>query len=480
MSVFRVVNATVVRVIRSRSISDRSRFIVIATIWLACWCMSQSSFVGVPAVVAQTPADSADSGDSGDSGDLSDAVESGDATESAIELDDVLDWIDELEAPEAAVRNQAEAKLIEAGAPVLQYLPEPYPGMPIEVRGRLERVRRTIRDTRAIRATGVDATQIRLASVKNLSQALEAISRDSGVEFQHSHDPFAPVKGSETPLPFWHALDLVLDQVGLDVNFYGGDRTTLALVPRTASRPSRVDSAAYAGIYRLEPVLVSSTRSLRSEDQSSMNLTIEASWQPGRTPIGLTLPTSELRGRLDDGGRLRPQPTADTIEVATTADIAQTEFFLPMQLPAGTPQQIQSLSGIVRALIPGDSKTFELSLTEPNASVQQDAMSVSIDQVRPNGALVELRVAIDLRDAQDSLESHRQWIFENEAFVRDDEGNRVDHLGYEVFRQTKSGVGIGYLFDIGDDWNGMNFVYKSPTSVSPNEVSFVLQDIALP
>ena len=458
MSIFRVFNATVVRVIQTASGWRKRQHAAVAVMLAVSWLECPHHLVSVSAV-AQT---------------------STETQPRAIQLDDILDWIDELDASEAAVRNQAEAKLIEAGPPVLQYLPEPYPGMPIEVRGRLERVRRTIRDARAIRTKGVDATQIRLADVKNLSQALEAISRDSGVEFEHSHDPFAPVKGSDTPLPFWHALDFVLDQVEMDVNFYGGDRATLALIPRSPSRPSRVDSAAYAGIYRLEPVLVSSTRSLRSEEQSSMNLTIEASWQPGRTPIGLTLPTDEVRGRLDDGGRLRPQLTADTIEVATTADLAQTEFFLPLQLPAGTPQHIESLSGVVRALIPGDSKTFELALTEANASTQHDAMTVSIDQVRPNGPLVELRVSIELRDAEDALESHRQWIFENDAFVRDAEGGRIDHLGYEVFRQTKDGVGIGYLFDIGDDWNGMHFVYASPTSVSPDEVSFVLQDIALP
>jgi hypothetical protein len=213
---------------------------------------------------------------------------------------------------------------------------------------------------------------------------------------------------------------------------------------------------------------------------SGLNVGVEISWEPRFTPIGLTIPIKQLTGRLDDDATLQPQESGETIDIATSAEIAFSEFYLPLQLPAGQPEKIESLSGLIRALLPGKQQTFELSLNELGVNQTIDAMTVQIEAIRKNGPLQEVRVGIQLQDADRSLESHRHWIYENQAFVRLKDGSRADHLGYEVYRQTESGVGIGYLFDLGDTVQESTFVYESPTAVVPNEVTFVLQDIPLP
>ena len=211
-----------------------------------------------------------------------------------------------------------------------------------------------------------ESAKIRLDQATTLGEALEAISRDSGVEFETRADESIAITPVETPLPFWHALDLVLDEADLDINFYGGGRGTLQLVPRRDERPSRVDSAAYAGVYRIEPTSVTSRRSLNQPNLSGLNIGIEISWEPRVTPIGLTIPIQQLAGRLDDDAVLEPQQSGDTIDIATNSEIAFSEFYMPMQLPAGQPDKIESLSGIIRALLPGKRQTFELPLAAPN------------------------------------------------------------------------------------------------------------------
>jgi hypothetical protein len=121
-----------------------------------------------------------------------------------------------------------------------------------------------------------------------------------------------------------------------------------------------------------------------------------------------------------------------------------------------------------------------LDLAEPNATQRIDAMTVQVEQVRRNGPLHEVRVSIELEDANRSLESHRHWIFENPVYITREDGSRADHLGFEVFRQTKTGVGVGYLFDLGDSVGKSKLIYESPTAVVNNEVEFVIQDILLP
>lgn len=393
---------------------------------------------------------------------------------------DVLEWFDELDAPALATRRTAEKSLIAAGPEALDFLPDAKPGFSIEASERLARVRKVLMAMRTESEVQADSATVRLDKANTLGEALEAISRESGVEFEHQADASIAFTPVPSPLPFWHALDLVLDQAGLDINFYGGGRGILQLTPRRPERPSRVDSAAYAGVYRIEPTSVTSRRSLKQPELSGLNVGIEISWEPRVTPIGLTIPVQQLRGDLDDGVALGAQQSGETIDVATSGEIAFSEFYLPMQLPAGQPGQIESLSGVIRALLPGKRHSFELALDQPGSTQTIDAMTVRIEAIRRDGPLHEIRFAVELKDADRSLESHRHWIFENQAFVRRADGTRSDHLGYEVYRQTGSSVGIGYLFDLGDSVQESTFIYESPTAVLPNEVPFVIQDIPLP
>ncbi|QDT03260.1 hypothetical protein K227x_16420 [Rubripirellula lacrimiformis] len=395
---------------------------------------------------------------------------------------DVLQWVEELDANRLTKRKSAERALIAAGPDALPYLPETKPGISIEAAERLSRVRKTLMKMRTEDEAESDAFTVSLADVSNLGEALEAISRDSGVEFDHEADSSLAISPVAAPLGFWHAVDLVLDQSNLDINFYGGDESTLKLVGRNPDRPSRVDSAAYAGVYRIEPTAVTSRRSLNNPTLSGLNISVEIAWQPRVTPIGLTLPIKQLSAKLDDGADLEPQETGETIDVATNSDIAFSEFFFPMELPAGQPSKIESLSGQIRALLPGKKQQFELPLISPGTPKTIDAMTVEVESVRPNGPLHEIRVAVELTDADRSLESHRHWIYENDVYAQRKDGSRADHLGYEVYRQTASGVGIGYLFDLGDSSAAAEatLIYQSPTAVVPSEVSFVIQDIPLP
>ena len=393
---------------------------------------------------------------------------------------DVLEWVDELDSPTLRVRKEAERSLIAAGADALEYLPKEDAVVSVETSERLGRVRKALEASRAKADVDTKSTRIKLDKVTNLGEALAAISGASGIGFEHDADTSIPVNPVAAPLAFWHAVDIVLDQTNLDVNFYGGDSETLRLDPRSDKRPSRVDSAAYVGVYRLEATSVASRRNLRQTELNGLNVGIEISWEPRLTPIGLTIPVAQISGKLDDGAVLKPQQSGGKIDVATNGAIAFSEVYLPMQLPAGQPTKISSLSGIVNALLPGERKKFEIPLNEPNGKKKIDAMTVQLESIRRDGPLHEIRVAVELDQAGRSLESHRYWIFENEAYVQRKDGSKVEHIGFEVYRQTESGVGVGYLFDLGDEIDKSTLVYRSPTSVVPNEVPFVIQDIPLP
>ncbi len=125
---------------------------------------------------------------------------------------DVLEWVDQLDASSLADRKAAEKSLIEAGPDALQFLPESKAGMSVEATERLSRVRQSLEAQRTKKEARTDDVVIRLKDVATLGEAFEAISRDSGIEFEYEGDDSVAIEPVNTPLSFWHAVDLVLDQ----------------------------------------------------------------------------------------------------------------------------------------------------------------------------------------------------------------------------------------------------------------------------
>ncbi len=397
----------------------------------------------------------------------------------AIEKADVLDLLDQLDANQLQTRQQAERRLRDLGPSILAWLPTTTEAYSAEARLRLQRVRVALEKARAQQR--VEGSLIKFTGIASLEEALEAITFATGSQFEVAGDRSQPLSiADSSSLSFWQALDTVLDAAQMDINFYGGERGVLALVPRREGRRPRTDSGAYAGVYRLEPTTVTARRALNTPELSGMQVAMEIAWEPRLTPIGLTLPLGSLQAKLDDGQVLTSSNPDGELNVATNADVAFSEVYLPFRLPAGRPRQIESISGVVRALLPGPTEAFAFPLEAGAQERTTGSVTVRVDEIRDNGTLTEIRLLLTLEDAENALESHRQWIFENAAFVLGGEADRREHLGYEVYRQTANSVGIGYLFDLGETPEAFTFHYQTPTGVVPNEVTFVMQDIPLP
>lgn len=418
-----------------------------------------------------------------------------DSSMDAPSRDDVLDWIGQLDAGRRLTRDTAERKLIEAGPRwdrLLRrsLLPSDAPGgggdnRPTELRQRLRRIQAAWSEQETSSSTA-DPMWISLADVATLGEALEAISRQSGIEFQHTAETNAAIVGLPGPFSFWHAVDYITDQCNLDVYFYGGDRQTIRLVSRATDRPSRVDSAAYGGDYRLEPTMVTSNRFLHDPKLSGLNVSVEIAWLPGRTPVGLKLPVDQIVATLDTGQTLRPQSSARTIEIATNPDVCSAEFFLPLQRPTDRPRRLNAVSGELTALMPGPIETFSLPLGEIGQPQTIDRMTVRIESMIPDGPLHKLRVRARFAQPVDGVDSHHQFLADNEVDVLMPDQTTRQPLGLEIAGHSPAGMTVVYLFDLdgnvadGRDFAGATMRYRSPTRLVPQQVAFVLRDIDLP
>lgn len=321
---------------------------------------------------------------------------------------------------------------------------------------------------------------VSLADAASFDDALEILGLDTGLIFNHPLQGTELIESIAEPLPFWAALDRLLDQKQLDVNFYGGGPGTLNLVRRQPGRLSRSGAAAYCSVFRIEPISVTAKRTIRQAGLSGVSLAIEISWEPQVRPIGLAFPLQKIRAMLDDGTVLLPQQSGGTIEVSTNSEIAFAECRLPLQLPEGRPRRIESLTGVIQTMIPGTRQRFEIPLNGEVNSVTIDAMTVRVGDVRQQDQLQQVSLEVELEDAGRALESHRQWVLENRVFLEKEDGTQLSHLGYEILSQSDSGFRVNYLFNLNDGAHRATLIYESPTSVATREIEFEIKEIELP
>ncbi len=107
-------------------------------------------------------------------------------------------------------------------------------------------------------------------------------------------------------------------------------------------------------------------------------------------------------------------------------------------------------------------------------------LTVNIERVRKNGSIHEVITLIQLNNANQTMESFRSWLMENEAYLLDDEDQRIENVGWNTDRVSGNQVGITYRFDMSKGLEKYRFVYDAPGAVSEKEFEFELPEIELP
>ncbi len=385
-----------------------------------------------------------------------------------------------------AEREAAEQALIELGPAILELLPAPTRNASAEVKIRMARIRKTLEASAA--AAAAQASRITLQGELHLSEALAALERQSGnriVDFrarqrQQQTDPNVTADFQNTP--FWQALDDLFDQARLTVYNFSGEQGAVAFVARSETESDRSSRAAYAGLFRLEGTSIHAMRDLRDPTNQSLRLNVQVTWEPRVSPIVLQVPLADIQVTDESGNALGVDARMSSLEVPVENAIPEVEITIPLALPDRSVQAIASLRGTLSALVPGQIGSFEFDDLENAKQVEQSRADVTVilDQVRENVAVHEVRVRARFENAENALESHRGWVYDNEACLMTSDGERIDHIGMQTFRQTQNEVGVAYLFDGEQDLEGCRFVYKTPAKLVSMPVEYELKEIPLP
>ena len=392
----------------------------------------------------------------------------------------------QLDASQLVEREEAEKGLLELGPKVLDLLPRLTERTPAEVRLRLGRVRQKLQQIAA-----KDAAKTSLVTLQGdampLSKVLAAIEEQTGnkivdyrARFGHEvTDPELKVDFDQTP--FWKALDETLDQAKLTAYQFGQQRA-INVVGRDEGQLPRCVRASYTGPFRIEPLMIVAQRDLRDPAAQWMRLKMEIAWEPRLSPISLKQKMADLEAVSDRGGALPVDDRQAEVEVPIDGDATAVNLIVPWKLPPRDVHKIARLSGKLTAMIQGKIETFTFDDLPRAKNVERRiaGVTVTLEQVRKNNELQEVRIRVRFDEAAGALASYRGWIFNNEAHLIGPDGKPIEYETLETTRQTSSEIGVAYLFFIDGPLDNHKFVYKTPGVIVASEFEYQVEDVELP
>ena len=419
------------------------------------------------------------------------ALGSADSARAENVADQVKRHVRLLNSRELTQREAAEKSLVELGPEALPFLPATNDRMPAETVDRLVRVRQ------ALMRQGVEdsakATLVTLSAQQMpLDKALESISKQTGNQvIDHRQEQGERASGVRLSFdivkkPFWQALDGLLDDTGLSIYNYGRDRA-LYVVNRPAGQAPRGALVSYSGPFRVAPARFEAMSDLQNPANRSLKLFLEVAWEPRLHPINLVQPLAAVQAVGSDGdvslvgGQGEP-------ELNPGSESSAVEIPVVFALPPRKVSAIATLKGRIKAMVPGPAEEFrftELPIAKAGIDAKRveqrkAAVTVFIDRVRKNNDAWELEMRAKFEEPADSLESHRGWVFENEAYLEDAKGDRVTPSSYEQTREGRDEIGFKYLFDVPEGLAGRTFVYKTPLAILELPIEYEFHDLPLP
>jgi hypothetical protein len=119
-------------------------------------------------------------------------------------------------------------------------------------------------------------------------------------------------------------------------------------------------------------------------------------------------------------------------------------------------------------------------LKKSNQQKRRAGVIVTLESVRRNNEIYEVRVRIQFDETSGALQSHLDWASTNEAYLEAPDKTKVPPDGTDPTRSTEDEFGMAYLFGLDEKLTGYTFVYKTPAVFVELPVEYEIKDIPLP
>jgi hypothetical protein len=281
---------------------------------------------------------------------------------------------------------------------------------------------------------------------------------------------------------FWPVLDKFLDATSLELHSQPANGG-LPVIPREHGRLPRFGRAIYVGPFRLEVTHVRSEIDFQILGDHRASIALEITWEPRLRPLLFTQPVNGLQLIADEKTPVAIMEGLTELATEASAESYAVGLNVPLQLPGEQLSTISSLKGKIKALVATKIAEFRFVDLDKSSNVERidGGVSVTLSGVRENQGLTELHMQVKFDDALPERIAMGSWNFQNETFLEDAEGKRIDHSGFETTMQSPRELGLAFYFDIpAEELAKATWVYRTPAAIVEVPIEFEFKDITLP
>lgn len=415
-----------------------------------------------------------------------------------MELIDRVDVLrQQLESPFIPQRDKAEQELLDLGIRVLDHLDPAEPTATTDVFERISKVRSELE--KIVAAIATTSSHVTLIGKMTVGEALAALKKQTGNDValtETTPDIFSKreIDLKIENVTFWEAFNSIAQQGEIAISPYAASAGQLRLAPtpsamQQAVAPSpnkpKVRSAlpphCVSGIFAISITQINAFRNLVNPKLNFCNISTVVRWEPRITPISFQLPAASIKA-VDEQNKPIKLTNSEAVFYGTVqSEIAEIEFFIPVELVNRSTKKIKTLTGTGEAMIAGRVETFRFKkLGRLNHGHQQTraGATVTYQGIEKNDELFGLAIKLGFDAQHNALESYHSWVYDNKILLEDEKGEQIFPIAYDGIGQTKNEITVRYYFETNP--SAMTLVYQTPASIVKVPIEIELTDIPLP
>ena len=397
-------------------------------------------------------------------------------------IDAVTKYQEQLNADEVSKRESAEKSLIKMGPKILEYLDPVTEDATTDFRERVTRIRTTLEKITANNAA--NATKITLKGKMTIGDALSKIKKRTGnnVVIQNVAVADTEIELDLKEAEFWAAMEKIMQAGKLTVDRYGSEEPgQLALAPLDQNANVSKIPVAHSKIFQTQVLRIDSSVNLENPQLDFTTVNLLVRWEPRLRPISVDIPMSRVKVVDEFGDVVKIANPEEVIYGMVQPEIPEVEFSLTLPRVDRQIEALNSISARIDTILPGRVETFRMkkvSKLKPGFTQKKAGANLTFGGTRKNDDVYSVKLSISFDEENNALESHQGWVFQNEVYLQDSQGNREDAISLETIQQDNEMVTVQYYFvtEPGD----RTLVYRTPASIVKLPVDLELTRIPLP
>jgi hypothetical protein len=316
-----------------------------------------------------------------------------------------------------------------------------------------------------------------------LSKALRMIQDQTGFEVLPPADEDPTLKNIKLDkVPFWEALDTLAKSADLRVYPYGRDRKITFM---KHERGYREMPTCYSGPFRIVFKKIILARDLENDAQGGIAY-LEVAWEPRFQAFYLEPKPDSLEVK-DDRGTVLEVPPGGKGRGPTGEGLTQ-QVEVPLPAFPRKALRIGSIQGEVTIVGSPKLLTFTFDKLAKGQEQTQDGVTVGLRTFKEAKELWTIDVGLKYPAETPKLESFETFWINNQAYLVNKAGMRMEPAGYDADDQTVAGQQvIRYRFTDDDakqlklgksaDWK---LIYRTPAQIAEVPIKFSFKDVPLP